>query len=192
MPINTINSAEISNYNSSDILTSYQNSVIHSNGFGKIIYSQFINCGPDPNGASIETNNGQNNITLSNFVNITSNGSYHGFLTVGKAQLFIDQCFIELKACDIFISLFRPNNTELISISNSNIITSISIDSQILETKSVNVVETRGELTFADIAHVYIPSCNYSSHECTCELNFFFFNNIQFLLLFQVFILLEF
>lgn len=191
-PLESYGIFELNSYNSSQIFSINQASALRSVGRANIIYSQFIECGPDESGATVETYNEESNFTMSNFVNMTSICTAFGFLTIGKAHLFMDKCFIETINSKIFISTFKPNGTEHITISNSNIITKVSIITIILETTLVNTQQSQGELTFADIMHASIPSCNYSEYECTCEINSLLFNNFQFFLLFEIFILFEF
>lgn len=161
-------------------MTSFQNSVMYSVGIAKVTYNQFINCGPDPSGATFHVRGEQTNVSMTNFVNISTKSS---FLTMTQAQLFIDYSFIELKNCGIFISIWKSDNTEYLLISNSNIVASVNISNSILETKSVNKSEARNDMTFINFENIPVPICNYLVHECTCESN-----KLRFFFIFAVFI----
>lgn len=187
-PLHSAGNFEIRNFNSSQTYSSYQASALTSYGQAKICFSQFIECGPDNSGATVETYDVQSNFTMSNFINMSSICFDGGFLTIGRALLFMDSCFIEIPYCQHFFAKFREDDTEHITITNSNIIAKISINHEILDTQNVNTFQERGDLTFADIIHVSLPSCNYSVYDCTCELNAFVFNHIHFFLLFEIFI----
>lgn len=118
---------------------------------------------------------------MNNLINITSIGGC--FIVVGRgARAFFDNCFIELQQCNIFIGTYLPNGAEHAEISNCNIITNVSVSNPILETISVNISDSHGEMTFVDILQEFIPSCHYSIHECTCEFSLILFNYFQFFL----------